>query len=164
MPKGDAVAASESVLRLIRHIDFKNGIVGSSAFDRPEKDTDGLSVCRRGVLAEDAPEDLRRIQRVLGAWRTLKASHRLAQLSVSDILAVGEETKRALSVIEDPLEAEPPKPANPAHALIHGLPFAGAEEGTLDSVTAADLLARKVDAKNVYPAIEPAAVDECVPG
>lgn len=157
MAKGDDVVISEDVVRLIRHIDFKKGIVGASAFDRPEKDDDGLSVSRRRVFAPDDVTDLKRIREVLGAWRTLKPSHQLAQISVADILAAGEEAKRALAVIEDPTEAEPPKPANEAHALICGLPFAGSEEGTLDAVTASDLLARKVDPQNVFPATELAA-------
>lgn len=157
MAKGDSVDTSEDVVRLIRHIDFKNGIVGASAFDRPEKDHDGLSVSRRRVFARDDEADLKRIREVLGAWRTLKASNRLAQICVADILAAGEEAKRALAVVEDPIEAEPPKPANEAHALICGLPFAGSEEGTLDAVTAGDLLARKIDPQNIFPAIEPAA-------
>jgi hypothetical protein len=151
--KGDVVDSSEDVVRLIRHIDFKNGIVGASAFDRPEKDHDGLSVCRRGVFAPDDSADLQRIRQVLGAWRTIKPSQRLAQISVEDVLAAGEEAKRALTVVEDPVAAEPPKPANEAHALILGLPFAGSEEGTLDAVTAGDLLARKVAARNVFPAV-----------
>lgn len=157
MAKGDVVDASENVVRLIRHIDFKKGIVGSSAFDRPEKDHDGLSVSRRGVLAEDDCTDLRLIREVLGAWRTLKASNQLAQICVADILAAGAEAKRALSVIEDPVDADPPKPANQAHALILGLPFAGSDTGSLDSLTAGDLLARKIDPGNVFPAIEPSA-------
>jgi len=155
--KGDEVDISEDVVRLIRHIDFKNGIVGASAFDRPEKDHDGLSVSRRGVFAADDAPDLKRIREVLGAWRTLKPSHRLAQINVGDILAAGREARRALVVIEDQIEADPPKPANEAHALICGLPFEGSEEGSLDAVTASDLLARKVNPRNVFPAVEPAA-------
>lgn len=157
MAKGDLVSPYENVVRLVRHIDFKKGILGASAFDRPEKDHDGLSVTRRHVLIpDDDAADLKRIREVLGAWRMLKASHRLAQISVGDILAAGAEANRALSVVEDPIEAEPPKPANPAHALILGLPFAGAEKGSLDAVMASDLLARKIDPQNVLPAIEPA--------
>jgi hypothetical protein len=155
MARGDAVDAGENVVRLIRHIDFKMGIVGSSAFDRPEKDHDGLSVSRRGVLASDEATDLRLIKEVLGAWRTLKASNQLAQISVADILAAGEEARRALLVIEDPVAAEPPKPGNPAHALILGLPFIGSDTGSLDALTAGDLLARKIEPSSVYPALEP---------
>lgn len=152
--RGDAVDGSEDVVRLIRHSDFKHGIVGASAFDRPEKDDDGLSVSRRHVFSTDDAADLKRIREVLGAWRTIKPSQRLAQINVADILAAGAEAGRAVAVIEDPIEAEPPKPANEAHALICGLPFAGSEQGTLDAVTASDLLARKIDPRNVFPAVE----------
>jgi hypothetical protein len=152
--KGDLVAPHEKVVRLIRHIDYTNGIVGSSAFDRPEKDHDGLSVVRRYVFAADDATDLRIIREILSAWRTVKPSQKLVQLGVSDILQAGVEAKRALSVIEDPIAAAPPKPANEAHALICGLPFLGSDQGTLDAVTASDLLARKISLQDVLPAIE----------
>lgn len=157
MADGDVVGANERVVRLLRAPDFKNGFVQSTAFDRPEKDRDGLSVSRRGVFSAEDETDLRTLRQVIGAWRQVKASQRLAQISVADILDAGREADRVLSVIEAWVEADYPKPANPAHAIICGLPFMGADEGSLGSVAAADILARKIGPNDVFAAVEPIA-------
>ncbi|WP_375272090.1 hypothetical protein, partial [Sphingomonas sp.] len=45
-------------------------------------------------------------------------------------------------------------PANPAHALILGMPFKDAENGGFVGMVAADILARKVDAAHLHDAVK----------
>lgn len=153
MADGDRVALSEDVVRYARPSDVRNGVLGATAFVRPEKDKDGLSVCRLGVLAQKIAQDLIEIRRVMSAHMTLKANGRLAQISVKDIEDVGKQVSQALSVYEDHVLADGEKPANLAHALIKGLPFAGAENCSAEGLFASDLLALRVPAKNLHPAV-----------
>ncbi|WP_198355702.1 hypothetical protein [Sphingomonas sp. MA1305] len=142
MAKGDRVGADQEVVRYARPSDFDEGVLSGSAFDRNAKDYDGVSVCRLGVFSANLDEDLDSIRAVLGAWRSLKKNGRLAQISVQDIEAVGSEVRQVLVVVEDEIASAEDKPANPAHALIEGLPFIGGAAADL----ASDLLRRKVSA------------------
>lgn len=144
MADGDELTAEQEVVRYARPSDVPNGFLLSTAFERPEKDKNGLSICQLYVFSPHLDADLVALRQVLGAWMNLKPNGRFAQLSVADIVAVGEEVAQTLSVVEDPVAAQGDKPANPAHSLIVGLPFKGADQGELGAVLASDLLARKV--------------------
>ena len=83
----------------------------------------------------------------------IKRNQWLVELDVADVLDVAAMVKRAIDVIEDPLVPEGAKCANPAHALIDGMPFAGAEQGEVDGLYAHDLLSRRIRPDRIYPAL-----------
>lgn len=151
MANGDRLPPGERVVRYARPSDVDQDKVNGSAFDRVPKDEDGVSVCRLGIFDAARDRDLAMIRVVLGSSLTLKPNGRLAEIGVSDIEAVGQEVGELLAVIEDALAANPPALANPAHALIDGLPFKGASIGSLTAELAGDLL--KLRVSDLHPAI-----------
>jgi hypothetical protein len=144
MADGDSIPADRFIVRYARPSDVPLGILASTAFDRPMKDKDGLSICQLGVFSDDTEADINQLREILRAWMELKPNGKLAKLLVGDIISVGEEVKQSLAIIEDHVPAKDGKPENIAHALIIGLPFKGAPQGDLDGLLASDLLARKV--------------------
>ncbi len=127
--------------------------VDASAFDRTAKDHDGLSFTERLVLSIDPHRDEDEIRRVLAARRSLGKTARFVEVNV-------EQAVKALSVFdndfyfcEDPLPATTGIPANPAHVLLKGLPFAGEAIGSLSSEWAGELLSGIVT--RTFPAVAP---------
>lgn len=143
---GDRVGRHEKVVRYARPSDVHGDTLNGSAFDRKAADRDGVSVCRLGVFQAEPVGDLDQIRRAMGSRLRLKPAGRLAEISVGAIEDVGREVDELLFVVEDALPAEGGHPANPAHALIDGLPFKGASVGSLSSELAGDLLRRHVSA------------------
>jgi hypothetical protein len=148
-PNRREVSEDENILRYVSltGYDPDANIVNGSAFDRKPKDDDGLSVTRVGVFSDDAEEDLRQIRFVSSKWLTIRKSGRFAELNVGSLyraLARLDRDIQDVSVVENPLEALNGKPANPAHALILGLPFRGEAVGSLTSELAGDLIRRTV--------------------
>lgn len=150
------VGRSEDVVRYVggSHFDRDTGIVNGSAFDRNPTDTDGLSVNRVGVWATDRKEDRRAMRRVMATRRTPGKTAVFVQVNVGAALDALAEFEEDVFVCHNPLEQEGTKAANPAHALIIGLPFKGETIGSLRSELAGDRLASVISERF------PAFVDE----
>jgi hypothetical protein len=150
------VSREENVARHVggAHFDDTTGQVNGGAFDRSPKDTDGLSVMRRGVLAIDPPDDEIAIRRVMSSVRKLGATSQFVELNVGRMLDALEEFEQEVFVCEDPIPAEGDALANPAHALVVGLPFAGEAIGSLRSELVGDRLRSLVC--HTFPAVLPA--------
>jgi hypothetical protein len=150
-----------SVVRYARPTDVDNDVVNGSAFHRKPNE-DGVSVNRRWVFSKDDARDISCIRTVLTSWMTIKKNGRLAEIGCDDIAEVGLQLAHALGVVDEPLHGKPFNPSsdvgatsttpfeNPAHALIDGLPFPGADAGDVRAVLAGDLLAARIFA--VHPA------------
>ena len=122
--------------------DASTGKIGASVFDRYLKDHDGLSVNRRGVFSNVESEDDAEICRVASTSRTPGKTARFVVFNTGKLLDVLEEFDREVFVCQDPLNAEDEAEANPAHALIVGLPFVGEEVGSITSEIIGDRLRR----------------------
>ena len=136
------------------HFDPNTGGVGASAFDRMPKDTDGLSVTQCGIFAKTSNKDDAQIRRVVGSRMKLGATACFAQLNVGAALDALTTFENEFYFQEDPLFAENERLANPAHALLIGLPFKDEAIGTLKAELAGDLLKRII--QRTFPAIESA--------
>lgn len=143
------VPAEENILRYVSltGYDPDTGVVNGNAFERKPKDKNGLSVIRRGVFSSESDSDVAAIRFVSGKWLTIKKSGRFAELNVGGFYGAISQLERDVSdvaVVEDPLAPEDDKPANPAHALIIGLPFKGEAVGSLTSELVGDLIRKAV--------------------
>jgi hypothetical protein len=133
------------------HFDPDTGAVNASAFDRQPKDTDGLSFTRTGFWsANDSDADDAQIRKIVGSRMAFGKSACFVEMNVGsavDALSIdGEE----FWFREDSLEAEGTMLANPAHALLIGLPYKGEIIGSLRSEVAGDRLCRVI--KRRFPA------------
>lgn len=144
MANGDRVATEERVVRYAKPTAVEGDVVNGTAFDRRPTDVTGLSVSRLGIFDPDRARDLAMLRTVIGSALTLSPNGRLAEIGVGTIEAVGREVGQLLHVAENALPAVTPALANPAHALIDGLPFKGAPVASLQNETAGDLLALRV--------------------
>lgn len=140
------LAREKNVARYVggSHVDTNTGQVNGSAFDRGPKDIDGLSFTQLGVLAVDPVNDAIQIRRVVGSRLALGKSACFAELNVGTSLAALSDFDVAFAFVENPLPAEGSALANPAHALLLGLPFKGEDIASLRSELAGDLLALKI--------------------
>ena len=118
--------------------------IDASAFDRTTKDHDGLSFIERLVLSTDPQRDEVEIRRVLSARRSFGKSARFAELNVGQAIEALRVFDSDFYFCEDPLPASNGIPANPAHALLKGLPFVGEAVGSLRSEWAGELLSGTV--------------------
>lgn len=127
--------------------------VDASAFDRTKKDHDGLSFVERLVLSTDQQRDEIEIRRVLAARRSIGKTARFAELNVGQAVEALSVFDNDFYFCEDPLSAKDGIPANPAHALLKGLPFVGEAVGSLRSEWAGELLSGIVT--STFPAVAP---------
>ncbi len=134
------LAPDEVVARYVggSHFDSATGQINGSAFERTPKDHDGVSFTRRSILANNQDEDRDEIRRVVGSRLKLGLSAVFAELEVGRTLSILEEFESDIFYKEDPLSAEGPYLANPAHALLIGFPFKGEQVGSLKSEVAGD--------------------------
>jgi hypothetical protein len=148
-----AVSEDENIVRYVggRHYDPNTGVINGGAFDRNSKDTDGLSVIRRYVFSTDDMVDQNHIRRVVGSRLKFGKTAVFAELNVGEMLRALDEFNQNISVVEDALEVDGDYLANPAHALIVGLPFAGEAIGSLKSEIAGDKIRTTIQSS--FPAI-----------
>jgi hypothetical protein len=135
------------------HYDGNTGKVQASAFDRiRKKDEDGLSFTQRDMLAIVSKDDETAIRKVVGSRLTLGKTAVFAELNAGQALDALDEFESEFFFQLDPLVAEAGMLANPAHALLIGLPFKGEAVGSLRSELAGDLLRRRI--LRTFPAID----------
>ncbi len=148
-----SVTEDENIVRYVggRNYDPNTGVINGGAFDRNSKDGDGLSVTRRYVFSIDDVVDKNQIRRVVGSRLKFGKTAVFAQLNVGEMLRALDEFNQNISVVEDALEADGEYLANPAHALILGLPFAGEAIGSLKSEIAGDKIRTTIQSS--FPAI-----------
>ncbi len=142
----DNLAGDEQVVRYVggSHYSEDTDEVDGSAFDRKPKDDDGLSFTRRFFLSGDEIDDQNKIREIFASRIKIGSTAQFAQLKVLDVLCVLAEFDEVFEFVEDQLDAEGEGLANPAHALLLGLPFAGESVGSLKSEVAGDLLSQCV--------------------
>ena len=116
------------------------GVLNGIAFERPPKDINGLSVTQRLVLARNSEKDKTEIRKVFASRMTPGKTAVFAELNVGKALNVLKRFDEEFYFLSDPLPPCDQKLANPAHALLKGLPFVGEEVGSLKSERAGDLL------------------------
>jgi hypothetical protein len=141
------LASAERVVRYVGglHYNHETGVVDGSAYGRRKNDDDGLSFTRRYIVAVDDETDKNQIRRIFASRLKIGKTAVFAQFSVADALDALSDYEEAFDFIENELEAEGQCLANPAHALLRGLPFVGEAVGSLKSEVAGDLLASRVD-------------------
>lgn len=144
MADGDRVSPEEHVVRYAKPTSVEGDGVNGTAFERRLTDITGVSVTRLGMFDPDRVRDLVEVRRVMATAMRMKRNRRLAEIGVGDIEAVGREVGQLLQVMENTSPADLPVLANPAHAVINGLPFVGAPVASLQSELAGDLLALRV--------------------
>jgi hypothetical protein len=138
----------------VRHVGgshIHSNVINGSAFERAVKDTDGLSICIRGIFSKEAEADVAAIRIAVGARRKLGSKSVFAEVNVGVALRVLHEFDDSITIDHAPLPAQEDIPADPSHALIVGLPFKGESTGSLRSELAGDLLARRI--VRIYPAV-----------
>jgi hypothetical protein len=147
------VDGAENVVRYAgaSHYDDTTGEVNGSAFDRTLKDDDGLSVTRRGVFSKIQNTDENRIREVMNSRLTLGKKAIFVEVNVKQILSVLAEYEQNIFVEENPEQAEGTRLANPAHALVIGLPFVGEAVGSLKSEIASDKIRQIIC--HTFPAV-----------
>lgn len=147
-----SVTRVEDLCRYAGALQFDKGTgsVGANVFDRHPKDDDSLSVNRRGIFSNSEADDDAAIRRVSATRGAPGKTARFIVINTGSMLDILEEFEREVFVCEDPLEAEGDKAANPAHALIVGLPFVGEEIGSMTSELIGDRLRRITS--NGFPA------------
>ena len=133
--------------------DHTTGEVNGSAFDRTPKDADGLSVTQRLVLSTESDKDKSEIRQVFASRMTMGKTAIFTELNVGRALAVLKQFDEDFHFLASPLISSGEKMANPAHALLIGLPFVGEAVGSLKSELAGDLLRSVVHDK--FPAVVP---------
>lgn len=134
------IGPDELIARYVSGGQVDGDLISGEAFQLKPKDDGGLSVNWPAVFDADlglAAGEIKRRARI-----TVRPSGRYAILNVREILDISRQADELnqLSVIEDPLEAEGEKLADPSHALILGLPL----PDDLQAQMAGDLLARLV--------------------
>lgn len=149
------VGVAEDATRYVggAHFDPTTRQVNASAFDRAPKDTDGLSINRVGVFSGDRDEDRIALRAVMGSRMKLGRTAIFAQFNAGAALAALAEFEEGIFLCHDPLLAERGWLANPAHALIVGLPFKGEAVGSLKAELAGDRLRAVVH--DFFPAVAP---------
>jgi hypothetical protein len=137
----------QNVVRYVggSHIDEITGVINGSAFDRTVKDVDGLSVTRRLFLDSDDTRDQQAIRDVIGSRLFLGKTAVFAEVNVGQVRSLPQASSLGIELEEDPLPAEGLRLANPAHALILGLPIKGESVGSLRSEVLNDQLARLIE-------------------
>lgn len=149
---------SGELVRYIRPADIDGVIVSGTAFERKLKDKDGVSVTRLGMFSKALEKDLNSIRTVMNSRLKMAATGKLGQISSVAIANVGSKTRTALEVMTSPSSGtafnadkdigrelgKNKKFANPAHAVIVGLPFNEGELDDLEADLAGDLLARAI--------------------
>lgn len=148
------IADIEDITRYVgaSHFDPDTGQINASAFDRTSKDDDGLSVNRTRLFDSDVEKDRTELRRVMASRRTLGKTAVFAQLNVGEAIESLAEFDEDIFVAADPLAATESALANPAHALVHGLPFKGEAVGSLKSELAGDRLRAVIN--DCFPAIQ----------
>lgn len=143
---GDSLVHSEDVTRLVggSKICPKTGKIDFSAFDRTAKDTTGLSFNRTGVFSPDQDADDAEISRIMRSRLSVGKTAVHAVTNVGTALKALASFGTLFDFVENPLDAEVDKPANPAHVLMKGLPFVGEAIGSLNSDVAGALLCRTI--------------------
>jgi hypothetical protein len=152
-----AVARAEDIARYVggAHFDPATNVINGSAFERSPKDNDGVSVTRCRYFSSDIDSDQSEIRRVVGSRLKLGKTAIFVEVNTGALLDALAEFEQDVTVVEDPLEAEEGLLANPAHALILGLPFKGEAVGSLKSEVAGDRLRELVLRR--FPANAPAS-------
>lgn len=142
-----SLESQEQVVRYVGGLNFdqSTGRVDGTAFDRRPKDHDGLSFTRRHVFSSEEEADRNQIRLVFASTIKVGATAKFAQLEVGKALDSLRYFDDIFDFIDDPLDAEGDALANPAHALMVGLPFAGEAVGSLRSELAGDLIAKCVN-------------------
>lgn len=144
MAKNDPLAEGENVVRYVAEEDYDVGVISGTAFERVEKDHDGLSVNRLGILVADNVEaDLIAIRSIMLTRSVpLDPEGCFAQLNVKQIRYIGHQLSVSIDVVESASAGRPRegKLPNPAHASIVGLPYKGNEYAEY----ASDLLRKSV--------------------
>jgi hypothetical protein len=142
----------ENVARYVggSNFDPATGRVNGAAFDRTAKDVGGLSFNRTGVLSQIGADDDRQICLVMASRISFGKTAVFAETNVGESVDALRSFGEVFHFIDDPLKAEGTKLANPAHALMIGLPFVGEAIGSLKAELAGDLIARTV--QRVFPA------------
>jgi hypothetical protein len=145
--------ASRNVVRYVggKHVGNSTGALNGSAFDRTPKDSDGLSFTQRLILSKNPKSDEAEIRRVLGSRLTMGKTAVFAELNVRGALAALKAFEGDFHFREDALAKQGDMLANPAHALLIGLPFKGEAVGSLRSEHAGDLLRQTVI--RTFPAV-----------
>jgi hypothetical protein len=147
--------ASRNVVRYVggKHIGDSTGALNGSAFDRTPKDRDGLSFTQRLILFKSAKKDEAEIRRIVGSRLHMGKMAVFAELNVGAALGALKAFEADFYFREDALAAEGNMLANPAHALLIGLPFVGETVGSLRSEHAGDILRQTV--RDTFPAFLP---------
>jgi hypothetical protein len=127
--------------------------IGAGAFERSAKDEDGLSFVERFVLAKQSNADEDEIRHVLGSRRSFGKTAQFAELNVGKALDALSYLDNDFYFCEDPLPKDGASLANPAHALLIGLPFKGEPAGSMTSELAGELLSGTVE--RIFPARKP---------
>lgn len=141
--KNNILSNDEIVVRYVggAHLDPKTNEINGSAFERSQKDTDGVSFNRRNIFCYCEKCDREKIISIMKTRMNLGKKSRFAEIIVGDVLKkLSEEDGISICFYEDFLHEEPGIPSNPAHAILKGLPFTGEKIGSLSSELAGDLL------------------------
>ena len=149
------LAAKANVVRYVggSQYDHATGVLNGEAFVRPQKDLDGMSFTQRLIFSTKSEDDKVEIRRVFASRMNVGKTAIFDELNVGRALAALTQFDDDFHFLADPLPAEGSKLANPAHALLIGLPFAGEAVGSLKSELAGDLLQKTVHDK--FPAVLP---------
>jgi hypothetical protein len=134
--KGDQIPPGDDVARHCRSSDYveENGqarVLG----DAFEFDPGGVSVTWVDYFQGSREERLAAVSSIIRSTRTVRASHRLAVISVTTIIECGRAFGADVSVEHDPIFGPPP---NPAHCLVNGI--------ATDATALRELLALKTQA------------------
>jgi hypothetical protein len=127
--------------------------VSAGAFERSTDHEDGLSFIERFILAKQSTADEEEIRRVLGSRRSFGKTAQFAELNVGKALEALSYFDNDFYFCEDPLPEDGEMLANPAHALLIGLPFKGEPAGSMTSELAGELLSGTVE--RIFPAMQP---------
>lgn len=115
------------------HFDETTNQINGSAFDRMPKDHDGLSVNRCGVFDSNVDLDRQAMRVVTASRMKVGKTAVFIQFNTGAALDALAEFNQEILICEDPLPADGAALANPAHALVVGLPFKGESLGSLKS-------------------------------
>jgi hypothetical protein len=153
----DPVPDNEDIVRYVggSHFAPYTQQINASAFDRTAKDEDGLSFNRVGIFDSNIDKDRDELRRVMASRMSLGKKAVFVQINVGEAIKSLTEFQENIFVVADPLSADGPALANPAHALMCGLPFKGESVGSLKSELAGDRL------RAVVRVVFPAVIDKC---
>jgi hypothetical protein len=157
--KQRTLAKSKNVVRYVggSQIDVDSDTGGlqanPSAFDRKLKDVDGLSFIQCFVLAKNRVNDIAEIRKVFASRCTVGKTAQFVELNVGQAIVALGAIDSSFYFCEDPQSADGNMLANPAHALLIGLPFKGESIGSMRSEYAGELLVAKVI--SIFPAMTP---------